>query len=169
MTIKLMTCQLEFNIEKEDKEKDSIKKLHNSIKQLILFASADDDKSIPKHFMNSETDGIADKELVQKPKASCTALSMGFTQALYNGIFLWSDRSTPSNLSPVCILEMEPLLAVEHQYHHFILHIVQMQGKGGSLEEIKSSNKQGVKAPTTYTKIIQQHKFQQSVYNIHCP
>jgi hypothetical protein len=62
-----MTHQLEYNIEKDDKKKDRIKKLHHSIKQLILFASADDAKSIPdeplescKRFMNSETDGMSD-------------------------------------------------------------------------------------------------------------
>ena len=43
----LMTRQLEFNLEKDDKKKDRIKKLHQAVKQLILFASADDADSVP--------------------------------------------------------------------------------------------------------------------------
>ena len=66
----LMTRQLEFNIEKDDKKKDRIKKLHQSVKQLLLFASADDADSVPdeplescKRFINAKTDGIANQEL----------------------------------------------------------------------------------------------------------
>ena len=165
----LMTRQLEFNMEKDDKKKDRIKKLHTSIKQLILFASADDMDSVPdepfdscKRFMNAETDGTADQELNIQFKnlhLNDAAFSIRFTQALYNGRFLWSDSSTPSNFSPFCIFEIEPLLAAEQQNRHFILHIVQTQGKGRTLDEIKSSSKQQVKAPTTYTEQIQQLKY----------
>lgn len=87
------------------------------------------------------------------------AFSIGFTQALYNGRFLWADSSTPSNFSPFCIFEVEPLLAAEQQNRHFILHIIQTQGKGRTLEEIKSASKQQVKAPTTYIELTQQLKF----------
>ncbi len=165
----LMTRQLEHNIEKEDKKKDRIKKLHQSIKQLILFASADDAESVPdeptescKRFMNSESEGNADQELNIQFKnlhLHDASFSIGFTQALYNGRFLWSDGSTPSNFSPFCIFEVEPLLAAEQQNRHFILHIIQTQGKGRTLDEIKSASKQVVKAPTTYTELIQQLKY----------
>ena len=47
----LMTSQLKYNIEKYDKKKDPIKKLYHSIKQLILFASAEDAESQPIQFM----------------------------------------------------------------------------------------------------------------------
>ncbi len=127
----LMTCQLEFNIERDDKKKDRIKKLHHSIKQLILFASAEDAESVPdeplescKRFMNAESDGNADQELNIQFKSlhlHDAAFSIGLTQALYNGRFLWADSSTPSNFSPFCIFEVEPLLSAEQQNRHFIL------------------------------------------------
>jgi hypothetical protein len=162
----LMTRQLEFNLEKDDKKKDRIKKLHQAVKQLILFASAEDADSVPdeplescKRFLNAETDGIADQELNMQFKnlnLNDAAFSIGFTQALYNGKFLWADSGTPSNFSPFCIFEVEPLLAAEQQNRHFTLHIVQTQGKGRTIDEIKSSSKQEVKAPTTYIELTQQ-------------
>ena len=136
---------------------------------MILFASADDAESVPeeplescKRFMNAETDGIADQELniqFKNLNLNDAAFSIGFTQALYNGRFLWADNSTPSNFSPFCIFEVEPLLAAEQQNRHFTLHIIQTQGKGRTIDEIKSTSKQEVKAPTTYAELIQQLKY----------
>jgi hypothetical protein len=112
--------------------------------------------------MNAETEGIADQELNMQFKTlnlHDAAFSIGFTQALYNGKFTWADRSTPSNFSPFCIFEVEPLLAAEQQNRHFVLHIIQTQGKGRTIEEIKSSNKQEVKAPISYLEMVQQLRY----------
>ncbi len=162
----LFTRQLDYTVERDDKKKDRFKKLHPSVKQLLLFASAEDADTVPddvldscKRFINAETEGIADQELnIQFKNLNLhdAAFSIGFTQALYGGKFTWSDQSTPSNFSPFCIFEVEPLLAAEQQNRHFVLHIIQTQGKGRTIDEIKSSSKQEVKAPTSYQEMIQQ-------------
>ena len=54
------------------------------------------------------------------------------------------------------MFEVEPIQAAEQQNHHFILHLIQTQDKGRTIEEIKALSKQVVKAPTTYLKLIQQ-------------
>lgn len=165
----LLTRQLEHNLEKEDKKKDRFKKLHSSTKQLILFASAADVDDVPqevgeacKRFFNAETTGVAEQELNLQFKnlgLQDAAFSPGLTQALYAGKFLWADKSTPSNFSPFSIFEVEPLRAADQQNRHLILHLVETQGKGKTLDEIKASSKQEVKAPTTYLEMYHQLTF----------
>ena len=165
----LLTCQLDHNIEKDDKKKDRLKKLHPSVSKLLLFASAEDAHTVPsdvteacKRFINSETEGLADLELniqLQERNLLDVAFSSGFTQAIYNGRFRWSDQSTPSNFSPFSMFEVDPIQASEQQNRHFILHILLTQGKGRTIDKIKSSNKQIVKAPSSYLEMIQQLKY----------
>jgi hypothetical protein len=57
------------------------------------------------------------------------------------------------------MFEAEPIQAAEQQNRHFILHLIQTQGKGRTIDEIKASSKQVVKAPTTYIELIQQLEF----------
>jgi hypothetical protein len=165
----LLTRQLEHTLEKDEKKKDRFKKLHSSTKQLILFASADDADDVPpevvdscKRFINAETTGIAEQELNLQFKnlgLQDAAFSPGLTQALYAGKFIWADKSTPSNFSPFSFFEVEPLAIAEQQNRHLILHLVETQGKGKTLDEIKASNKQEVKAPTTYLEMTHQLSF----------
>ena len=165
----LLTRQLEHNLEKDEKKKDRFKKLHSSTKQLILFASAEDADDVPaevsescKRFINAETMGIAEQELNLQFKnlgLQDAAFSPGLTQALYSGKFVWADKSTPSNFSPFSFFEVEPLAIAEQQNRHLILHLVETQGKGKTLDEIKASNKQEVKAPTTYLEMVHQLTF----------
>lgn len=172
----LMNRQLHYTMERDDKKKDRIKKLHPSVKHLLLFASAEDADNVPddildscKRFINAESEGNADLELNMQFKnlnLHDAAFLIGFIQALYNGRFLWADRSTPSNFSPFCIFEVEPLLAAEQQNRHFTLHIVLTQGKGRTIEEIKAGSKQEVKAPTSYLEMIQQLNYFSGACNI---
>jgi hypothetical protein len=64
------------------------------------------------------------------------------------------------------MFEVEPIQALEQQNRHFILHLIQTQGKGRTIEKIKASSKQVVKAPTTYLELIQQLKFFSGLCNI---
>jgi hypothetical protein len=57
------------------------------------------------------------------------------------------------------MFEVDPIQASEQQNRHFILHIILTQGKGRTIDEIKSSNKQIVKAPSSYLEMIQQLKY----------
>ena len=130
----LITRQLDHNIEKDEKKKNRLKKLHPSVLKLILFASAEDPSSVPlnvtdscKRFINSDTEGLADLELITQFKnrnLHNVAFSAGLTQALYNGRFQWSDPSTPSNFSPFSMFEAEPIQLAEQQNRHFILHVI---------------------------------------------
>jgi hypothetical protein len=165
----ILNRQLEHNIDKEEKKKDRFKKLHSSTKQLILFASAEEATDVPieaneecKRFINAETVGVAEQELnlqFKKLGLQDAAFSTGLTQALYLGKFQWADKSTPSNFSPFSFFEVEPLQAADQQNRHLILHLVETQGKGKTLDEIKAGNKQEVKAPTTYTEMHHQLEF----------
>jgi hypothetical protein len=165
----ILTHQVEYTMEKEEKKKDRFKKLHSSTKQLILFASAEDATNVPtevgencKRFINAETMGVAEHELNLQFKnigLQDAAFSPGLTQALYSGKFLWADKSTPSNFSPFSFFEVEPLQAADQQNRHLILHLVETQGKGKTLEEIKAGNKQEVKAPTKFLEMIHQLSF----------
>ena len=165
----LLSRQLEHNLDKEEKKKDKFKKLHSSTKQLILFASAEDADDVPtevseacKRFINADSTGNAEQELNLQFKnlgLQDAAFSPGLTTALYAGKFLWSDKATPSNFSPFSIFEVEPLRASDQQNRHLILHLIETQGKGKTLDEIKASCKHEVKAPTTYLEIHQQLQF----------
>ena len=172
----VLTHQLDHTMEKDAKKKNRLKKLHPSVLKLLLFASAEDANTVPpevsdtcERFINSETEGLADLELNSQFKSQNlpdVAFSVGFTQALYKGRFQWSDPSAPSNFSPFSMFKEEPIQAAEQQSRHYMLHLVQTQGKGRTLEEIKVSSKQIVKAPTTYLKLIQQMKFFAGACNI---
>ena len=165
----LLSHQLEHNLDKEEKKKDRFKKLHLLTKQLILFASADDADNVLsevadscKQFINAETTGIAEQELnlqFKKLGQQDAAFSPCLTQALYAGKFIWTDKSTPSNFSPFSFFKVEPLAIADQQNRHLILHLVETQGKGKTLDKIKASNKQEVKAPTTYLEMVHQPSF----------
>jgi hypothetical protein len=118
---KILTRQLDHTIEKDAKKKDRLKKFHPSVLKLIIFASAEVTNTVPtnvtdacERFINSETEGLADLELnaqFKNQNLPDVAFSVGFTQALYNGRFQWSDPSTPSNFSPFSMLKVEPIQA----------------------------------------------------------
>jgi hypothetical protein len=54
----------------------------------------------------------------------------------------------------------------EHQDRQLILHLIKTKGKGQSIEEIKSLNKQQVKVPTTYAEMIEQFAGFKGLINI---
>jgi hypothetical protein len=64
------------------------------------------------------------------------------------------------------MIEAKPIQLAEQQNHHFILHVILTQGKGCTVDGIKVSNKQIVKAPTTFIEIIQKLKFFAGACNI---
>ena len=85
----LLTHQLDHNIERDDKKKDRLKKLHPSVSKFLIFASVEDANTVPtdvtvacKRFINSETEGLADLELntqFQDRHFHEVAFSAGFT------------------------------------------------------------------------------------------
>jgi hypothetical protein len=166
----LVAKQLEHNLEKEDKKKDRLKKFHSSIKQMILFASAEDADNLPddvqescRHFFNAETIMNSEQELTLQfgnMGMQDAQFAPGFINAIYLGKFAWTKNFTPSNFSPFMIYEAEPLLTAGQSSRRHILHLEDTSGK--SSEEVSAatgSTKQSVKAPTTYHEMIQQIKY----------
>ena len=145
----ILTFQLDHNIDRDDKKKGRLKKLHPSLSKLLLFASAEDANTVPpdvtvacKRFINSETEGLVDIELntqFQERTLHDVAFSVGFTQALYNGRFRWSDQSTPSNFSPFSMFEVDPIQSAEQQNRHFILHIILPKEK--DVQSVRSNHR----------------------------
>lgn len=163
----LFARQLEHNMEKEDKKKDRLKKFHPSIKQLILFASADDADMVPEEILDSckrviNADNVINAE--QELNLQFGNLGMqdahfapGFVTALYSGKFVWSKNFTPNNLSPFMICEGEPLLSPENNQRRLTLHLEDTTGK--TSDDITTGGKLTVKAPTTFHEMLQQLKF----------
>ena len=163
----LFARQLEHNMEKEDKKKDRLKKFHPSIKQLILFASADDADIVPdeildscKRVINADTVINAEQELnLQFGNLGMqdAHFAPGFVTALYSGKFVWSKNFTPNNLSPFMICESEPLLSSEDNQRRLTLHLEDTTGK--TSDDITTGGKLTVKAPTKFHEMLQQLKF----------
>ncbi len=164
---KLFARQLEHSLEKEDKKKDRLKKFHPPIKQLILFASADDAKSTPedildscKRVFNAETLTNAEQELTLQfgnLGMQDAYFAPTFVSDLYSGKFSWSKNFSPSNFSPFMICEAEPLLATDRTSRRLTLHLEETNGK--TAEDFLAGGKNLIKAPTTYHEMHQQLKF----------
>ena len=164
---KLIARQLEHSLEKEDKKKDRLKKFHPSIKQLILFASAEDREAVPDEILDSckrvfNADNVinAEQELTLQfgnMGMQDAHFAPGFVTALYSGKFLWSRNFTPSNFSPFMICESEPLTTPGNNHRKFTLHLEDTTGK--TSDDIASGSKLTVKAPTIFHEMFQQLKF----------
>lgn len=163
----LFARQLEHSLEKEDKKKDRLKKFHPSIKQLILFASAEEADAVPdeildscKRVFNADTITNAEQELTlqfSNMGMQDANFAPSFVTSLYSGKFMWSKNFTPSNFSPFMIFEAEPLLAPDQSQRHLILHLEDTTGKNS--EDITQSGKLTVKAPTKFHEMFHQLKF----------
>eukprot|EP00957_Ditylum_brightwellii_P130431 9950061-Ditylum_brightwellii.AAC.1 len=100
---------------KEEKKQDRFNKLHRSVKNMILMASAKDnneatDKQVELClcFINSETSALADQELnfmFEDMGYKEVGFVYGLTQSLHAGKVIYQDSSTPCNLSTFCFFE----------------------------------------------------------------
>ncbi len=146
------TNTLIFHKKKENQKKDRFIKFHPSTKQLILFTSASDQDSVPnklkdtcKRFMNATTHGVAKQELSMQLREQglgkmtyATDLSLNF----YSGRFMYAVQDNPCNFSCFSIHKGTHLDKEEQQDRQLILDLIKTKGKGQSIEEIKSLNKQ---------------------------
>jgi hypothetical protein len=154
-----------FHKEKETQKKDCFVKLHPSTKQLILFASASNKDSVLdeledtcESFMNATTHGIAKQDLsmqLREQGLGEMTYATGLSLNLYSRRFMYATRNNPSNFSCFSFHRGTHLDEEEHQDMQLILHLIKTKGKGQSIEEIKSLNKQQVKVPTTYAEMIE--------------
>jgi hypothetical protein len=90
----------------------------------------------------------------------------GLSLNLYSGRFMYTVRDNPSNFSCFSIHEGTHLDEEEYQDRQLFLHLIETKGKGQSIEQIKSLNKQQVKVPTTYAEMIEQFAGFKGLINI---
>eukprot|EP00957_Ditylum_brightwellii_P158218 12043597-Ditylum_brightwellii.AAC.2 len=136
---------------KEEKKKDRFNKLHRSVKNMILMASAkDSDKAADKPgelclcFINLKTVALADQELNFMSKDMGykeVGFAYGLTQSLHAGNFTYQDSSTPYNLFAFYFFEAAPLQSQSQKKGNLVLHVVQTQGQGKTVAECKISAK----------------------------
>jgi hypothetical protein len=84
------------------------------------------------------------------------AYATGLTLNIYSGKFLYTAQNNPSNFSCFSVHEGTHLDKEEQQNRQLMLHLIETKGKGQSIKEIKTLNKQKIKAPTTYIDMMQQ-------------
>ena len=146
----------------------------NNQRLVLNAASADSDSpadDIPDSYLtviNSDTAGMADKEL-QSQMAGLSYSDAGFAHglaaSLYAGDIKWNNRTTPSNLSPFTVFELDPLSATQSA-HCMQLHILSKNTEGKLLEEIKASQIQEVKVPKSFEELHQVLQFYSGITSI---
>jgi hypothetical protein len=153
-------------IEKDGTSKNRFKNLHDSSIQMILFASALDNKEVPdepvdscKRIMNSKMVALAEQELNNQFEThglNKVSFLPGYIANVYSGSLTWSSSDTPSNHSPFSFAKVEPIRAAEQKTRHVIHQLILTQGRGMSVKEIKASNKQEVHPPMSFHELQEQ-------------
>lgn len=114
--------------------------------------------------INSNTAGMAGKELQSQMAGlglSDAGFAHGLVASLYAGNIKWNNRTTPGNLSPFTVFELDPLLAMQLE-RCMQLHILSKNNEGKSLKEIKASQIQEVKVPKLFEELHQFFNFTQA-------
>ena len=153
-----------FFKEKEAKKKNKAEKWHATSRRLVLNAASTNSDSpaedIPASYLtviNSDTADMADKEL-QSQMAGHGHSDAGFAHSLAASLYASdikrNNRTTPSNLSPFTVFELDPLSATQCK-HCMQLHILSKNTEGKSLKEIKASQIQEVKVPKSFEELHQ--------------
>jgi hypothetical protein len=100
---------------------------------------------------------MVDKELQSQMSElghSNAGFAHGLATSLYIGNILWNNCSTPSNLSPFTIFELDPLLTTQAT-RCLQLHLLLKNTEGNVLNKIKASQIQEVKVPMTFEELHQ--------------
>jgi hypothetical protein len=154
-------CRMETQHQqiKEENKKDCTKKLHPSILKMVSRAAAthstDNNEALPATFtcfINCDNVGMVQHDLIHQFKDlgyMDVSFTLGMTQALYMGEFLYADASTPSNFTIFAFHEQEPN-SNKHQNNYLICHLLQVEGQKKLLDEIKALWKQIVNVPDDY-------------------
>ncbi len=130
---------------------------------MLNAASSDSDspaEDIPASYLtviNSNTAGMANKELQRQMAGlghSDAGFAHGLAASLCAGDIRWNNQTTPSNLSPFTVFELDPHSATQSKCC-MQLHILSKNTEGKSLEEIKASQIQEVKVPKSFKELHQ--------------
>ena len=172
---KLQHKQLNYIKEKDAKKKNKAKKWHATSRCLVLNAASTVSdfpvEDIPASYLrisNSNTTGMADKQLQSQMTGlglSDTGFALGLAASLYAGDLKWNNRTTPSNLSPFTVFELDPLWATQ-QERCMQLHILSKNSERKLLKEIKASQIQEVKVPRSFEELHQVLSFYSGITSI---
>jgi hypothetical protein len=168
--------EFDVKLQKEEDKKNKVKDLHPAVLNMLLNAAATNSEIKPedlpescKAFFNQKSAGQADEEL----KLQFENLDMGdvfisypLVQALFGGKLTYPAMGLPCNLSAFSFCERDPSMDDEEDRRGLVIHLVKEEGKGRSLEEIKSSTRQVVRAPTDYNSLITQLQYFWGAYCI---
>lgn len=172
---RLQRKQLDFIKDKEEKKKNKAEKWRTTSHHLVLNVPSTDSNSpvddIPASYLaviNSDTAGMTNKELQSQMaglRYSDAGFAHGLAASLYAGDIKWNNRSTPSNLSPFTVFELDPLLATQSECC-MQLHILSKNTEGKLLKEIKASQIQEVKVPKSFEELHQVLLFYSGITSI---
>jgi len=163
-------------IEKEENKKNKVKDLHPAVLNMLLNAAATNSESRPedlpescKAFFNRKSAGQADEELklqFENLDMGDVFISYSLVQALFGGKLTYPAMGSPCNLSAFSFCERDPSTDDDEDRRGLVIHLAKEEGKGRSLEEIKSSTRQVVRAPSDYNSLITQLEYFWGAYCI---
>ena len=89
----------------------------------------------------------------------------GLAASIYMGDIIWNNRSSPSNLSLFTVFKLDPLSSMQRA-RCLLLHFLSKNTEGKSMDEIKASQIQEVKVPTTFEELCQSFLFYSGITSI---
>ncbi len=165
---KIQCEQLDYIKEKDMTKKNKVEKWHHTSQRLVLNAASihsnSPAKEMPKSYhciINSNTMGMAGRELQHQMSELGfldNGFSHGFATSLYMGNIMWKTWTTPSSLSPFTIFKLDPLSLMQ-MARCLHLHLLSKNMEGKSLDAIKASQIQEIKAPRTLEELLQALQF----------
>ena len=154
--------------ETTEKTSKGFMKLHDSTKNLILNASAQNSAIAAAEpcddcamFFKTSSHGTARMFLLKslENKFGCNvSITQGVIMNIYNGNFLRAFDESPSNFSPFSFPK-KSLFGKNPETECLILQLKELAGRGLSNDDVESALKQGVKVPKT----IEEMRF--SIFN----
>jgi hypothetical protein len=148
--------EIERQVEREEKKKDKTKDLHPAIMNMLLRAAAthsnnkrEEIDSTCQCFINAKNIGLAQYKLIHQFKIGGfldVTFTLGITQALFLGEFLYANFSTPSNFTNFAFHKQEPNSS-NQQTDFLICHLIQEQGQKKTHNKIKALLKHAIHVP----------------------
>lgn len=142
----------------KEAEKKGFEKLDDSVKNMILNASAPNEEIAPgspseacKNFFKQSSHGNARLNFVRTMKHEFKAqveVSPGVITSIFNGGFNWAYDDSPSNFSIFSFPEKKTFTK-NVASDCIILQLKEISGKGLSSEDVKEALKQGIALPET--------------------
>lgn len=148
--------------EKDAIAKDKFSKLTEQTQRMIRNASSKDGErpsnpsETTKAFFDSESEGKADTIFMQQMKSlgsGQAAISSSVTSSLHKGFLTWSGE-TPNNLSVFSFSTQTPGQGDSNRGE--VMHLISMQGKRKTANEIKESMLQSIKIASNFDEMMRQ-------------